>query len=177
MQEPANENLTFGPCPNCGLPLRLGLIEPDEPEHEKRTYQCDSVRVLRNQDGEIPLSRYSVIAARGHCQNFGGLHVAGIMLDLPLWVAPSTERLRAKHLQLEPLQGYRPVGALFFSGRRADARRMPRYFFRSSWSGMKLARSSINSPAIESAAWPVCLEPTSPQSVDLRIDVIKRWAP
>ena len=41
MQEPANENLTFGPCPNCGQPLRLGLIEPDEPEHEKRTYQCD----------------------------------------------------------------------------------------------------------------------------------------
>jgi hypothetical protein len=42
MQEPANENLTFGPCPECGQPLRLGLIEPDELDHEKRTYQCDA---------------------------------------------------------------------------------------------------------------------------------------
>ena len=42
MQEPANENLTFGPCPKCSQPLRLGLIEPDESDHEKRTYQCDS---------------------------------------------------------------------------------------------------------------------------------------
>jgi hypothetical protein len=42
MEEPANENLTFGPCPECGQPLRLGLIEPDELDHEKRTYQCDA---------------------------------------------------------------------------------------------------------------------------------------
>ena len=31
--------------------------------------------------------------------------------------------------QLEPRQASHPVGALFFSGRRADARWMPRYFF------------------------------------------------
>jgi ssDNA-binding Zn-finger/Zn-ribbon topoisomerase 1 len=42
MREPANENVTFGPCPACGHSLRLGLIEPGETEHEKRTYQCDS---------------------------------------------------------------------------------------------------------------------------------------
>ena len=31
--------------------------------------------------------------------------------------------------KLEPRQLRNPVGALFFSGRRADARWMPRYFF------------------------------------------------
>jgi hypothetical protein len=34
--------ITFGPCPMCKTPLRLALIEPDKPDHEKRTYQCDS---------------------------------------------------------------------------------------------------------------------------------------
>jgi hypothetical protein len=34
--------ITFGPCPNYKAPTRLGLIEPDQPDQEKRTYQCDS---------------------------------------------------------------------------------------------------------------------------------------
>ena len=41
-RRPAIENVTFGPCPKCGQSLRLGLIEPDESDHEKRTYQCNS---------------------------------------------------------------------------------------------------------------------------------------
>jgi hypothetical protein len=34
--------MTYGPCPKCQTPLRLGLIEPAQPGHEKRTYRCDS---------------------------------------------------------------------------------------------------------------------------------------
>jgi hypothetical protein len=34
--------ITFGPCPKCQTPMRLGLIEPDRPNHEQRTYRCDS---------------------------------------------------------------------------------------------------------------------------------------
>jgi hypothetical protein len=34
--------ITFGPCPQCQAPIRLRLIEPDRPDHEKRTYQCDA---------------------------------------------------------------------------------------------------------------------------------------
>ena len=34
--------ITFGPCPKGQTPLRLGLIEPDRPDHEKRMYQRNS---------------------------------------------------------------------------------------------------------------------------------------
>jgi hypothetical protein len=34
--------ITFGPCPKCRTSMLLGLIELDEPGHEKRTYRCDS---------------------------------------------------------------------------------------------------------------------------------------
>jgi hypothetical protein len=34
--------ITFGPCPKGQMPRRLGLIEPDRPDHEKRMYQCNS---------------------------------------------------------------------------------------------------------------------------------------
>jgi hypothetical protein len=34
--------MTFGPCTKCQASLRLALIEPDNPDYEKRMYQCDS---------------------------------------------------------------------------------------------------------------------------------------
>ncbi len=36
--------LIFGPCPKCGQPMRLALIEPAEPKpgYDKRIYQCIS---------------------------------------------------------------------------------------------------------------------------------------
>jgi hypothetical protein len=34
--------ITFGPCPQCQATIRLWLIEPDRPDHEKRMYQCDA---------------------------------------------------------------------------------------------------------------------------------------
>jgi transposase-like protein len=27
-------------CPNCGTPMWLARIEPDEPNHDRRTYEC-----------------------------------------------------------------------------------------------------------------------------------------
>jgi len=29
-----------GRCPDCGTPLRLSLIEPERPDHDKRTFEC-----------------------------------------------------------------------------------------------------------------------------------------
>jgi len=34
--------LTFGPCPKCKQPLRLGVIEPAETGHDKRLYEYAS---------------------------------------------------------------------------------------------------------------------------------------
>ena len=34
--------VTFGPCPQCDQPLRIALIEPAEPDHDRRTYECGS---------------------------------------------------------------------------------------------------------------------------------------
>jgi hypothetical protein len=34
--------MTFGPCPKCDQPMRLGLIEPAHPNHDLRTYECDA---------------------------------------------------------------------------------------------------------------------------------------
>jgi ssDNA-binding Zn-finger/Zn-ribbon topoisomerase 1 len=28
------------PCSKCGTPMMLARIEPDEPDHDKRTYEC-----------------------------------------------------------------------------------------------------------------------------------------
>ena len=47
--------LIYLPCPKCGMPLRLALIEPldvpglrlgrlDEPRYEKRVYECLSCK-------------------------------------------------------------------------------------------------------------------------------------
>ena len=27
-------------CPKCGTPMWLARIEPDEPDHDRRTYEC-----------------------------------------------------------------------------------------------------------------------------------------
>ena len=27
-------------CPKCGTPMWLTRIEPDEPDHDRRTYEC-----------------------------------------------------------------------------------------------------------------------------------------
>jgi hypothetical protein len=27
-------------CPNCGCPMWLAIVEPDKPDHEKRSYEC-----------------------------------------------------------------------------------------------------------------------------------------
>jgi hypothetical protein len=42
MRSSPTQPLTFGPCPQCREPMRLGLIEPAEPRYDKRTYQCAS---------------------------------------------------------------------------------------------------------------------------------------
>ena len=45
----------YPPCPKCGMPMRLALIEPldvpglrlgllDEPRYEKRVYECPSCK-------------------------------------------------------------------------------------------------------------------------------------
>ena len=40
LQSLPTQPLSFGPCPKCKQPMRLGLIEPAEPGYEKRTYEC-----------------------------------------------------------------------------------------------------------------------------------------
>ena len=34
-------------CPKCGRPMVIVRIEPDEPGHQKRTYECPSVSSSR----------------------------------------------------------------------------------------------------------------------------------
>jgi hypothetical protein len=29
-------------CPRCGKPMHLARIEPDKPEHDRRTFQCET---------------------------------------------------------------------------------------------------------------------------------------
>jgi hypothetical protein len=37
----ANVPITYPPCSKCGIPMRLGFIEPlDESRHERRLYEC-----------------------------------------------------------------------------------------------------------------------------------------
>ena len=87
MQEPANENLTFGPCPKCGQPLRLGLIEPDESDHEKRTYQCDSCG-------------YSEIKTVNTAEAGLGAPTSGL---LPISTAVVTSRTPSSPIRAEPI--------------------------------------------------------------------------
>jgi hypothetical protein len=42
LRSPSPQPLTFGPCPKCKQPLRLGVIEPAETGHDKRLYEYAS---------------------------------------------------------------------------------------------------------------------------------------
>jgi hypothetical protein len=42
---PCSDASAKGPCPKCGMPMRLGFVEPlDEPGHERRLYECLSCK-------------------------------------------------------------------------------------------------------------------------------------
>ncbi len=42
VSQPRTRPFSFGPCPQCRAPLRLALIEPEEPDYDKRMYKCAS---------------------------------------------------------------------------------------------------------------------------------------
>jgi hypothetical protein len=43
------------PCPKCGMPMRLGFVEPvDQPGHEKRFYECLSCKRSVNVMVRVP---------------------------------------------------------------------------------------------------------------------------
>lgn len=33
--------VTAPKCPRCGMPMHLERIEPDRPQHDRRTFRCD----------------------------------------------------------------------------------------------------------------------------------------
>jgi predicted RNA-binding Zn-ribbon protein involved in translation (DUF1610 family) len=35
-------------CPKCGRPMVIVRIEPDEPGHQKRTYECSECELVEN---------------------------------------------------------------------------------------------------------------------------------
>jgi len=35
---------TTMPCPECGFTMRVILVEPAGPDHEKRTFQCETCK-------------------------------------------------------------------------------------------------------------------------------------
>jgi hypothetical protein len=37
---PARLVLDLPKCPNCGAPMWLSCIEPDKPDHDRRTFEC-----------------------------------------------------------------------------------------------------------------------------------------
>jgi predicted RNA-binding Zn-ribbon protein involved in translation (DUF1610 family) len=37
---PAQDSIVHQKCPKCGARMFLVLIEPNDPGHEKRTYEC-----------------------------------------------------------------------------------------------------------------------------------------
>jgi hypothetical protein len=38
--DPARLALDLPKCPNCGAPMWLSRIEPDKPNHDRRTFEC-----------------------------------------------------------------------------------------------------------------------------------------
>jgi ribosomal protein S27AE len=38
--DPARLVLSLPTCPKCGATMWLARIEPDKPQHDKRTYEC-----------------------------------------------------------------------------------------------------------------------------------------
>lgn len=39
---PYSDSITRPPCTKCGTKMLLSRIEPDEPNHDKRTFECPS---------------------------------------------------------------------------------------------------------------------------------------
>ena len=41
-EQPASRKTapTSYPCPRCGRPMRIAVVEPDGPEHERRLFEC-----------------------------------------------------------------------------------------------------------------------------------------
>ena len=47
--------ITYPPCRKCGMPMRLGFVEPlDEPGHERRLYECLSCKYSVNFVIKVP---------------------------------------------------------------------------------------------------------------------------
>ena len=38
--DPPRLVLSSPECPNCGAPMWLSRIEPDQPNHDRRTFEC-----------------------------------------------------------------------------------------------------------------------------------------
>ena len=52
-------------CPKCGTPMWLARIEPDEPNYDRRTYECARVRSFNNRGREIQVRGTAVVQGVG----------------------------------------------------------------------------------------------------------------
>ncbi len=39
-QTPYSDSIARPPCPHCGTGMQLARIEPEKPDHDRRTFQC-----------------------------------------------------------------------------------------------------------------------------------------